>query len=65
MDKVIDQLAEYFTGPVVVHNSIGLSVGGIQYKMAQRFFVVRDALGIVGYDTKEEAIRKIKLKLEL
>lgn len=51
----IKALAEYFTGPSVVHNSIGLQVPS-QNQYAKAFFNTRTALGISGYMDKDEAL---------
>jgi hypothetical protein len=53
--ETIEAVAEYFTGPHVVHSSIGLQIGGTSTKMAKLFFDTREKLGIKGYATKEEA----------
>lgn len=60
MDKVIKALADYFTGTDVVHHSIGLQVGGDAGKRAERFFAVREVLGIRGYDDASEAAAAIR-----
>ena len=60
--ETIDLIAEHFTGPLVVHNSIGLQLPG-QSVMAKRFFDTREALGIRGYATKEEATSTLAKKL--
>lgn len=63
----IEQLAEYFTGPEVAVNSVGLAIpdGPLQLrKRAERFFAVREALGIEGYDSKEDAIEALRKSLK-
>lgn len=64
--EAVEKLAEYFTGWHVAHNSIMLSHGGrVDKKMAEEFFDMRNALGITGYMTKEDAIQRIKEKLNV
>lgn len=55
----ITMLAEYFSGGEVCHASIGLSVGGMPGRSAARFFAVRKAFGIEGYDSLQVCERKI------
>lgn len=55
----ITALADYFSGPEVGHASIGLEVGGIPRKSAERFFALRKAFGIDGYDSRNVCERKI------
>lgn len=61
---VILALAEYFTGPRVVAESIALQVPGKMREEAQAFFKVRAALGILGYPERPEAVRQITRALE-
>ena len=61
--ETIDLIAEHFTGPLVVHNSVSLEVGGMTKVMARRFFDTRAALGIRGYASKEEATATLAEKL--
>lgn len=63
-EQDIEKLAVLFSGPCVIHNSIQLGMGGGHAKMAQQYFDARSALGINGYDTKEEATAKIKVVLK-
>lgn len=48
-------LAEYFTGPAVGLHSVGLSLSGPHRVAAKEFFRAREALGITGYATADEA----------
>ena len=57
----IPALAELLTKDAVHHN-IGLTSSGTTKMRAQRYFAARDALGIFGYDTAEEAETKIRKK---
>lgn len=56
---VVDQLASYFSGSMVAAASIGLQLGGHALTMAQPYFAMREALGIKGYATHEEAAAAI------
>lgn len=56
MSNAIELLAEHFSGAEVAHNSICLQLGGVHAKMAQRYFDLREKLGIHGYASKDEAI---------
>jgi hypothetical protein len=49
-------LATYLTGSNVAAASIALQLGGHARTMAEPFFALRDALGIVGYMTRDEAL---------
>lgn len=54
----IQQLAEYFTGSEVGINSIALAMPDGPLRMntrAKKFFEVRSALGIEGYDEAQQA----------
>jgi hypothetical protein len=62
-DETIEVIAEHFTGALVAHHSICLSLGGFHAMMAKRFFDARDKLGIRGYDTRESAIRALRANL--
>ena len=60
--KLIDPittLADYFSGPQVGHASIGLAAAGMEGRAAERFFAVREAFGISGYDDRRTCERKI------
>lgn len=57
--KTIEQLATYFSGSNVAAASIGLQLGGHALTMAQPYFAMREALGITGYATHEEAVETL------
>ena len=61
--EAIDLLADHFTGGLVAHQSICLELGGPHSAMAKRFFRTREALGIRGYASKEEATATLAEKL--
>lgn len=56
-----DLLAEYLTGPEVGNHSIGLQMplGTLANKRAERFFALRAAFGIRGYDDQAAATKAI------
>lgn len=58
-NEAIETIADHFTGPLVAHHSVSLSVGGAQRVMAQKFFDARQKLGIHGYDSKEVAMKTL------
>ena len=62
-EQALLALAAHFTGPDVAIHSIGLQVGGKMKAQAERFFEVRDFLGIRGYpdiaEAKETIIRTL------
>lgn len=60
MKTPIDALAEYLTGPCVAVHSIGLSLSGMPRVAADRFYEVRQALGVHGYATADEARTAIR-----
>jgi hypothetical protein len=65
MDDPILMLAEYLTGPEVGHHSIALKlpVTGGPMKLrerADRFFALREAFGVEGYDSAAAAEQKIQ-----
>lgn len=59
-DDAIDALAKLFSGTAVVHNSIGLSLGGAHKATADAYFAARDKLGVRGYADVDEATEAIK-----
>lgn len=63
MNIAIQALAEYFTGKNVTHFSLLRSTSSSVTHMAERFFHAREALGIKGYPTKEEAAAIIQKEL--
>lgn len=66
--QAIEKLAEFFTGSEVGHQSIALAMPphGMQRlrERADAFFALRQALGVHGYASKEEAITVINRVLE-
>jgi hypothetical protein len=48
-------LADYLSGPLVVEQSLALQAGGPGSQRARRFFALREAFGVTGYATREEA----------
>lgn len=62
-EEGVKALAELFTGGSVGEASAKLSVGGKMAEQGQRFFTARKALGIEGYDTQEEAEKKIRQRV--
>lgn len=54
--RAIELLATYLTGSNVAAASIALQIGGHAMTMAQPYFALREALGVTGYATREEAI---------
>jgi hypothetical protein len=62
-EKNLEALAEYFTGPAVVFNSVGLQMGGDRRVGGDAFFTARNALGVTGYMNKDEAKRAIAVAL--
>ncbi len=53
-------LAEYFTGGMVGHYSVCVNLSGPMKAAADAFFKTRKALGIDGYESKDEAIIALK-----
>lgn len=51
----LQELAAYLSGPEVVHNSVLLSTDAGR-EHAERYFALRAAFGVVGYDTKKQAL---------
>jgi hypothetical protein len=57
-EKQFEALIEYFTGTAVAHNSIMMGHSEpIYVHHARQFFKARDALGIRGYISKEDAMK--------
>lgn len=52
-------LAEYFTGPDVGHNSVGMAMpyGTLAHfrERAERYFALREAFSVTGYLSTEQA----------
>jgi hypothetical protein len=69
IDELIRLLAAYFTGPDVPLNEAAKSIKkGGKYQLherAERFFAVREQLGIKGWATAEEARAALCQKLRL
>lgn len=62
--KLIDALAEYFSGQSVTTFSAALDMmSGPFCEQAKRFFVVRTAMGISGWASEEEAARNLCIGL--
>lgn len=63
MGTPLDQLAAYFSGPMVAHHSIGLQSGGSAAVGAREFFEIREALGVRGYCSQGAARDAIVVEL--
>lgn len=62
--SAVDALVAYFTGPMVTHHSVYLGIANTPSGRAARaFFDTRNALGIRGYPTADEARRAINVAL--
>lgn len=48
-------LADYFSGPTVGAMSVSLEIKGLPQNRAKAFFKAREALGITGWATADEA----------
>lgn len=61
-EEKIKALADYFTGPVVAAHSMGLAApaGTPTRLVADRFYQAREALGITGYASADEAMRALQ-----
>jgi hypothetical protein len=62
MPNPIQALAEYLAGADVGHHSIALAVPDEPMKLrerAERFFALREAFGVKGYATVQDAERSI------
>jgi hypothetical protein len=58
----LEALAKYLSGPAVAHHSVCLQLAQ-HAPAAIQFFALRDAFGIGGYMTEEQAIAAIKSTL--
>ena len=63
-EQALFALAAHFTGPAVAHHGIGLAAGGWAAGQAMRFFEVREAIGVIGYMSIDEAKKAILATLE-
>lgn len=57
------KLNEFLTGDLVSVASVSLSLSGPMRKWADEYFKLREALGVRGYMTPEEALPVIKSAL--
>jgi hypothetical protein len=65
-DGLAKALAEYLTGANVAHFSIYMEIGGSSPNVlaARRFFALREAAGISGYPTAQEAEADVQRVME-
>ena len=59
-NKAIELLATYLSGSNVAAASIGLQLGGHALTLAQPYFALREALGVRGYASREEALNILR-----
>jgi len=59
----IEALAEYFTGPLVGTTSVCLNLSGPMRAMAESYYGIRKAVGIIGHMSKSEAVETIASSL--
>jgi hypothetical protein len=60
-DEQIRAVAKYFTGNSVVAYSIGLEMPtSAMHPVAKDYFAAREALGITGYITEDQAVNRIE-----
>lgn len=59
-----DLLATYLTGSNVAAASIALELGGHARLLAEPFFALREALGIKGYMSRDEALAALRAREE-
>lgn len=60
----IDHLATFLTGSRVALHSVGLQMRGTMRSEAEAFFALRNAFGVSGYMTRDEAVNAICAALE-
>lgn len=62
-NKAVLDLAEYLTGRMSAQMSV--AIGGMGRASALRYFQLRDAFGVHGWMSRDEAVAAIARKLEL
>jgi hypothetical protein len=63
-DDARQTLAIYLSGPLVAKHSMGLSLGGLNKTEADAFFCLRQAFGVSGYKSADEARAAIDRTLD-
>lgn len=60
--ETIEELAVFFTGPMVTHQSMCLQLPTHQI-LARKFFETREKLGITGYMSAADAKKELEKRL--